>query len=402
MITIKGKHNTALCFTEDIDEEAREQIRRLASDPAYAGCKIRIMPDVHAGKGCTIGTTMTILDKVAPSLVGVDIGCGMYTVRLGKADISLKEFDRAAHALPSGHGTWSEAKNAFDFTRLRCYRDIKKIGAAACSLGTLGGGNHFIELDVDDEGEKYLVVHSGSRFLGAQVAEHYMDVAAALAADRDGYILEREELTRTYKSEGREKELQSALRRLEGEFQTRKNAVNRERSVLFGQALEDYLADVDVTVEFARLNREIMANFLLSSVGVSALEAFHTIHNYIDVEKRILRKGAISAKKGERILIPINMHDGSLLCVGKGNEDWNCSAPHGAGRSMSRAEARHRITLEEYAKSMEGIYTTTVAMNTIDESPMAYKNMRDIMRNIRPTCSIEKRLTPIYNFKAGS
>ncbi len=402
MITIKGKHNTALCFTEDIEYEAREQIRRMASDPVYAGCKIRIMPDVHAGKGCTIGTTMTVGEKVSPSLVGLDIGCGMYTLSLGKVDIDLKEFDRAAHILPSGHGTWSEAREAFDFTQLLCYKDIKRISASACSLGTLGGGNHFIELDVDEEGEKYLVVHSGSRHLGAQVAEHYMDVAAELAADREGYERERDELVHTYKRDGRENEIQGALRRLLSGWETRKNAVNRERATLYGQALEDYLYDLDLTVGFARLNREIIANFLLNAVGVRPIESFHTIHNYIDVRTKILRKGAISAEKGERILIPINMRDGSLICIGKGNDDWNRSAPHGAGRLMSRAEARHRITLEEYAKAMEGIYTTSVGMNTIDESPMAYKSIHDITKNIRPTCSIEKRLTPIYNFKAGT
>ena len=402
MITIKGKHNTALCFTDDVEYEAREQLKRMVNDPVFAGCKIRIMPDVHAGKGCTIGTTMTIGEKVSPSLVGLDIGCGMYTVSLGKVDIDLKAFDRAAHLLPSGHGTWKEARNAFDFTKLLCYQDIKRISATACSLGTLGGGNHFIELDRDDEGEIYLVVHSGSRYLGAQVAEHYLDVAVELAADRDGYFAERQEIARTYKREGRDVQIQSALRKLESAWQTKKNAISRERSVLYGQALKDYLFDLDLTVSFARMNREIIAEFLLEQVGVRPLDSFHTIHNYIDVSTGILRKGAISAEKGERILIPINMRDGSLLCVGKGNEDWNRSAPHGAGRLMSRADARRRITLEEYVKSMEGIYTTSVGMNTIDESPMAYKSIRDITKNIRPTCSVERRLTPIYNFKAGT
>ena len=402
MITVKGKHNTALCFTDDVESTAREQIKSMVNDAAFAGCKIRIMPDVHAGIGCTIGTTMTVEDKVSPSLVGVDIGCGMYTVALGDAEIDLAEFDRAAHELPSGHGIRSEAAEPFDFSRLRCCGDIKRIAYAACSLGTLGGGNHFIELDEDEEGEKYLVVHSGSRYLGAQVAEHYMDVAQDLAADREGYLREREELIRTYKMENKEQQIQPALRKAESAWVTRRNALVREKCLLTGQALEDYLHDLHICVEFAARNREIIAESLLKSVGVRPIEAFHTIHNYIDVERRILRKGAISARKGERILIPINMRDGSLLCLGKGNEDWNESAPHGAGRLLSRAAARRQLTMEEYRKEMQGIYTTSVNMSTIDESPMAYKSMHDILRNIRPTCSVQKKLIPIYNFKAGS
>ena len=402
MIQIKGKHNTAICFTEDVEHEAREQIRYITNDPTYAGCKIRIMPDVHAGKGCTIGTTMTVGERISPSLVGMDIGWGMYTVSLGKAEIDLLAFDRVAHALPSGHGLWHEAQEDFDFTRLVCYKDIKRISHAACSLGTLGGGNHFIELDRDEEGEIYLVVHSGSRYLGAQVAEHYLDVAVDVTADREGYLREREEIVRTYKREGRDGEISGALKRAENAFLTRWNAVSRERATLAGQPLKDYLSDVDICVAFAARNREIIARRLLEGVGITPIEGFHTIHNYIDTASGILRKGAISAKKGERILIPINMRDGSLLCVGKGNEDWNYSAPHGAGRLLSRAAARQRLSLEEYRRQMEGIYTTSVGIATIDESPMAYKSIHDIVRNIRPTCSVVSRLTPIYNFKAGA
>ena len=402
MITVKGKYNTAECFTDDMDFTAREQIKAMTNDPTFSDARIRIMPDVHAGIGCTIGTTMTIGEKVAPSMVGVDIGCGMHVVSLGKVEIDLEAFDRAAHALPSGHGTWQSPTEDFDFSRLLCAKDIKRISYAACSLGTLGGGNHFIELDRDDENEIYLVVHSGSRYLGAQVAEHYIDVAVELAADKPAYLREREELAKSYKRAGREQEIPAALRKLENAWHTKCNALSRERSCVYGEALEDYLHDLDVCVDFARRNREIIAERLLQAVGVRAQDSFHTIHNYIDTEHRILRKGAISAQKGEKVLIPINMRDGSLICIGKGNEDWNYSAPHGAGRLLSRANARRQLTMEEYRKAMEGIYTTSVNMSTIDESPMAYKSIHDITRNIRPTCTIVNRLYPIYNFKAGN
>ena len=402
MITIKGKYNSAECYTDDIEYTAREQIKAMTNDPTFEGCKIRIMPDVHAGVGCTIGTTMTIGEKVAPSMVGVDIGCGMYTVALGEVDIDLEAFDRAAHALPSGHGTRSEPVEPFDVSRLVCNKDIKRVAYAACSLGTLGGGNHFIELDKDEAGETYLVVHSGSRNLGAQVAEHYMDVAVDLALDKPSHMREREELVRTLKREKRDGQIQASLRKLDDNWNAKRNTVSRERSCVYGQALEDYLHDLDVCIDFARRNREIIAESLLTAVGLRPVEEFHTVHNYIDTEMGVLRKGAISARKGERILIPINMRDGALICIGKGNEDWNSSAPHGAGRLMSRANARRQLTLEEYRKEMRGIYTTSVGMNTIDESPMAYKSIHDILRNIRPTCTVVNRLKPIYNFKAGN
>ena len=402
MITIKGKHNVAECFTDTMDPLAREQIQAMTNSRDFTGSKIRIMPDVHAGKGCTIGTTMTVTDKVAPSMVGVDIGCGMYAVSLGDVQIDLAEFDRAAHGLPSGLNVWNRPYEAFDFTRLICYDRLKKELHTACTLGTLGGGNHFIELDRDDEDNVYLVIHSGSRYLGAQVAEIYTDVAVDLAADKAGYLAERAETIRTLKQEGKEQQIQSTTKRLDREFETRRNAVKRESALLYGQALEDYLADVDVCIEFARRNREIIAKHLLDAVGLKAIESFHTIHNYIDHENRVLRKGAISARKGERVLIPINMRDGSLICIGKGNEDWNCSAPHGAGRLLSRSKARGTLSMDAYRKAMEGIYSTTVNPSTLDESPMAYKDMRDILKNIRPTCSVERRLYPIYNFKAGN
>lgn len=403
MITVKGKYNIAECFTDEIEHTAREQIKMMVNDPTFAGSKIRIMPDVHAGIGCTIGTTMTVGEKVSPSMVGVDIGCGMYAVALGEAEVDLESLDRVVHSLPSGHGVWQgETSASFDFTRLLCYKEIKRISYAACSLGTLGGGNHFIEMDRDEEGEFYLVIHSGRRYLGAQVAEHYIDVAMDQTADKEGYLREKQTIIRDYKREGKDAEISSALKKAESAWLCRRNAASRERSYLCGQALEDYLHDLDVCVEFAARNREIMADYILRKMALQPKDAFHTIHNYIDVKHRILRKGAISAEKGERVLIPINMRDGSFICVGKGNEDWNRSAPHGAGRLLSRANARRQLSLEEYRREMRGIYTTSVGMNTIDESPMAYKSVHDITRNIRPTCTIVKRLTPIYNFKAGN
>ena len=401
-MTVKGKHNTAICYTDELEHTAHEQIKGMVNDPTFAGSKIRIMPDVHAGMGCTIGTTMTVTDKIAPSMVGVDIGCGMYAVSLGDAEIDLAAFDEAAHALPSGRGVWNDPIADFDFTRLRCHKEIKRLSYSACSLGTLGGGNHFIELDRDEEGLVYLVIHSGSRYLGGQVAEHYIDVAMDITADREGYLREREETIRTFKKTGKEQQIQPTLRKLESAWVTRRNTLPRDRSCVSGQALEDYLHDVDVCVDFAKRSRELMASFLLEKVGITPKDAFHTIHNYIDVEHRILRKGAISAQKGERVLIPINMRDGSLICIGKGDPDWNYSAPHGAGRLYSRAGARARLTLEEYKKEMRGIYSTSVNLSTIDESPMAYKSLHDIVRNIRPTCTIVNRLTPIYNFKASN
>lgn len=402
MITIKGKHNVAECFTDTLDPLAREQIQAMANSRDFAGSKIRIMPDVHAGKGCTIGTTMTVTDKVAPSMVGVDIGCGMYVAELGKVEVDFETFDKAAHALPSGLAHWPSPQEAFDLTRLACYSGIKKEGHIACTLGTLGGGNHFIELDRDDDDNIYLVIHSGSRYLGAQVAEHYTDVAVDLAAGRQEYLVAREETIRTLKREGKDKQIQSTLKRLTNEFETRRGQVRRETALLYGEPLEAYLEDVAVCIDFARRNRELIAEHLLKAVGLTPTGSFHTIHNYIDVETRILRKGAISAEKGERVLIPINMADGSLICIGKGNEDWNRSAPHGAGRLLSRSKARGTLTMEAYRKAMEGIYSTTINPSTLDESPMAYKDIHEIMRNIRPTCSVERRLYPIYNFKAGN
>lgn len=401
MIEIIGKFNTAICYTNELEPTAYSQIETVCNEQAFENSKIRIMPDVHAGKGCTIGTTMTIVDKVVPNMVGVDIGCGMYTVNLGKVDIDLATFDEAAHSIPCGRNVWEGRQERFDLTQLRCYRNLKDTKRLERSLGTLGGGNHFIEIDVDEDGNKYLIVHSGSRNLGTQVAEYYQGIAIDLNLGKEEYFKKREEIIRTYKEQGRRSEIQATLKLMEKEWEAKEPTIPRELCFLYGSFMEDYLHDIRICQEFAQRNREKMAEILLQKTGLVAVEAFQTIHNYIDVDELILRKGSVSAKAGEKLLIPINMRDGSLICIGKGNADWNYSAPHGAGRLMSRSAAFERLTMEEYEKQMEGIYTTCVNTATLDESPMAYKNMDEIVANIEPTAEIVAHIKPIYNFKAA-
>ena len=401
MIEIVGKFNTAICYTDTLEPTAYSQIETVCNEEAFANSKIRIMPDVHAGKGCTIGTTMTIVDKVVPNMVGVDIGCGMYTVNLGKVEIDLEKFDEAAHYIPCGRNVWEGRQERFDLTRLRCYRNLKDTKRLERSLGTLGGGNHFIEIDADEEGNKYLIIHSGSRNLGTQVAEYYQGIAIDLNLGKEEYFKKREEIIRTYKEQGRRSEIQSTLKQMEKEWEAKEPTIPRELCFLYGSFMEDYLHDINICQEFAKRNREKMAEILLGKTGLCDLGSFQTIHNYIDVNEKILRKGSVSAKSGEKLLIPINMRDGSLICVGKGNDEWNQSAPHGAGRLMSRTAAFERLTMEEYEKQMAGIYTTCVNSATLDESPMAYKNMDEIVANIEPTAEIIAHIKPIYNFKAA-
>ena len=400
MIEITGKFNTARVFATTVDDIAREQIRVVCDTEAFASSKIRIMPDVHAGKGCTIGTTMTIIDKIVPSMVGVDIGCGMYTVYLGKIDIDFEKLDEAAHCIPCGREVWDGRIERFDLTELRCYRNLKHAPRLERSLGTLGGGNHFIEVDADDEGGKYLVIHSGSRNLGTQVAEFYQQLAVDLNAGKEDYYRKREEIIRTYKEQGRRTEIQETIKALEREYKAKEPALPRNLCYLYDSFMEDYLHDVDICQKFAERNRAKMAEIILERCGWTAVESFQTIHNYIDVSEMILRKGSVSAKAGEKLLIPINMRDGSLICIGRGNEDWNFSAPHGAGRLMSRSAAFERLTMAEYEREMAGIYSTCVTPDTLDESPMAYKSIDEIVENIEPTAEIIRRIKPIYNFKA--
>ena len=396
---IKGKVNTAVCFARVIEEEAIEQIRRMCDYEITRGSRIRIMPDVHAGKGCTIGTTMTIIDKAVPNVVGVDIGCGMYTVKLGKADIDFEKVDEACHIIPSGFDTWDRVMWPFDLTELRCYRELKDAKRLNRSLGTLGGGNHFIEIDEAADGTKYLVIHSGSRNLGTQVAMFYQHLAIDLNHGKEEYLAKREQIIEEYKAAGRKSEIQAALNDLK--WEKRDSDVPDDLCYLYGKYLDDYLHDVEICQAFARLSREKMAEVILEHTGLKAQEAFHTIHNYIDTDEMILRKGAIAAHEDELVLIPINMRDGSVLATGKGNPEWNYSAPHGAGRIMSRSKAKDAIGLDEYRKAMEGIYTTSVSAETLDEAPMAYKSLGDIIDVIEESVNVIEVLKPVFNYKAG-
>ena len=399
MLEIKGKVNTAICYAKVIEDEAVEQIRRMCDYDFTEGSRIRIMPDVHAGAGCTIGTTMTVRDKAVPNIVGVDIGCGMYTVRLAEREINLEKLDEAAHFIPSGMNVWEGRQEHFDLTELRSYRALKDTRRLERSLGTLGRGNHFIEVDSAADGTKYLVVHSGSRNLGKQVAEHYQRLAIDLSKGKDEYFAKRDALIAEYKAAGRKAEIQEALKQLK--WNSRESEIPEDLCFVYGQYLEDYLFDVEICQSFARRSRELMAEILLQRSGLTALDAFHTIHNYIDTNEMILRKGAIAAHTGEKVLIPINMRDGSVLAVGKGNPEWNFSAPHGAGRIMSRTAAKANLDMEEYRREMAGIYTTSVSEATIDEAPMAYKSLEDIIGVISDSVDVIEVLKPIYNFKAG-
>lgn len=398
MLEIKGKVNTAICYAKIVEDEAIDQIRRMCDYEFTEGSKIRIMPDVHAGKGCTIGTTMTVKDKVVPNVVGVDIGCGMYTVNLGIVDIDFEKLDAAAHYIPSGLDVWEGRQERFDLQQLRCYRELRDTKRLERSLGTLGGGNHFIEIDMAADGTKYLVVHTGSRNLGKQVAEIYQRMAIELAKGKEEYFKKREEIISTYKAEGRRKDIQAALKAIE--WTEKESAIPDDLCFLYGQYFDDYMHDVEICQQFALRNREKIAEILLERAGLTGTDGFHTIHNYIDTKEMILRKGAIAAHKDEKILIPINMRDGSVLAVGKGNPEWNYSAPHGAGRLMSRTKAKSELDLEEYKKEMQGVYTTSVSINTLDEAPMAYKSLEDIIDVIRDSVDIIDIMKPIYNFKA--
>ncbi|MFV0239697.1 MAG: RtcB family protein [Lacrimispora sphenoides] len=395
MIELQGKYNTAKVFTDNIEQEAISQIINLLNQEFVRGSQIRIMPDTHAGAGCTIGTTMTITNKVVPNLVGVDIGCGMETVLLKDAHVELQQLDKVIHEhIPAGFAARSKPHPFMadiNFAELRCAGHVN-LNRAELSMGTLGGGNHFIELDRSDDNRFYLVVHSGSRSLGKQVAEFYQKAAIKHLEKRrnDGGALIAE-----LKVQGREAEFESKLRELE------LLKVDKNLAFVEGQLLDDYIHDMALTQHYAALNRRAIVKEIVKHMKFKVEDSFTTIHNYIEPKSMILRKGAISAKMGERVLIPINMRDGSLICVGKGNPDWNQSAPHGAGRLMSRSSAKECITLSQFKASMKGIYSSTVNKSTIDESPFAYKPMDEIISNIADTAEIEKIIKPVYNFKAA-
>ncbi|MBR3318017.1 MAG: RtcB family protein [Atopobiaceae bacterium] len=399
MFTIEGRYETASCFATNIEPGAIEQIRAMCDQPFTAGAHVRIMPDAHAGAGCTIGTTMHVVNKAVPNIVGVDIGCGMYTVDVGRRDIDLPAFDEACHAIPSGFSVWDGRKERFDLTELRCYRQLRDTRRLERSLGTLGGGNHFIEIDEASDGTKYVVIHSGSRNLGLQVASYYQKLAVELHQDKEEYFQRRDEIIASYKASGRRREIQAALRRLK--WQEREPDAPKDLCWLYGSYLEDYLHDIAICQRFARRNRELMAEELVRRTGIADRDAFHTIHNYIDVDEMILRKGAIAAHENELVLIPLNMRDGSVLARGKGNPEWNFSAPHGAGRVMSRTAAREQLSLDEYREQMAGVYTTSVSAATLDEAPGAYKSADDIIGPIAESVNVVDRLRPVYNFKAS-
>ncbi len=395
---IIGKQNEAIVYGDNIEDSAIEQIQILCNQAFASGSKIRIMPDVHTGAGCTIGMTMTITDKVVPNIVGVDIGCGMYTVCLGKIDIDFEKLDTIVHGIPSGKNVWEGRQKKFDLTILNCYRNLKDTKRIAKSIGTLGGGNHFIEIEKTQQDVKYMIIHTGSRNLGKQVANYYQDMAIDLQKGKQEYFQKKDEMIAQYKAEGRRKELQQALKTIV--WTQKKLEIPEELCFLYGEYMEQYLHDIAICQQFAKENRELIAQKIMGAMSWEPQEVFHTIHNYIDVEENIVRKGAISAKKGEKVLIPINMKDGSILAIGKGNAEWNYSAPHGAGRLYSRSQAKEQFTLQQYQKEMEGVYSTCVTEKTLDESPMAYKKLEDIVNAVQQTVDVVEVMKPIYNFKA--
>ena len=388
-------------FTENIEQQAMEQIELLLEQEAFKDSKVRIMPDVHAGKGCVIGFTGDLGEKVIPNIVGVDIGCGMFCVNLGNIEIDFQKLDAFINNnIPSGMNVNKNKVADFDITKLYCYSSLRNYQWIENSIGSLGGGNHFIEIDVDEEGNKYLVIHSGSRNLGTQVANYYQDLANQICNYQLlDYQRKREEVLKSYKELGKEQEIQSTLVALRRELG--KNKIPYDLAYLEGEQREFYLHDMKLCQEFACLNRYTMAKIIADYMEWDITGYFESVHNYIAFDDNIVRKGAISAKKDEQVIIPINMRDGCIVGIGKGNLDWNNSAPHGAGRIMSRAKARETVDLEEYKKAMKDIYTTSVTEETKDEAPFVYKPLEEILDRILPTVEVKKIIKPVYNFKAS-
>ncbi|MDE6995659.1 MAG: RtcB family protein [Lachnospiraceae bacterium] len=399
MIEVTGRFNSAKIYTDVVDEASISQVIALCNQEFSAGSRIRLMPDIHAGAGCTIGTTMTITDKVVPNLVGVDIGCGMETIRVRETHLEMQKLDKLIYEkIPSGFKIRDKAHRyagQVDLEDLFCAKHVDLLRAEK-SVGTLGGGNHFIEVDRDEEGNLYVVVHSGSRHLGKEVASYYQEEGFKILNRTDDKSIQL--VIQELKAAGRQKEIQKELKRLKNLKQTE---IPRQLAYVSGELFEQYIHDMKLVQRFAALNRQAMIDEIVKGMKLHVEEQFTTVHNYIDTDSMILRKGAVSAKAGEQLLIPINMRDGSLICVGKGNEDWNCSAPHGAGRLMSRAQAKQSFTVSDFKKQMSEVYTTSVNSSTLDECPMAYKDMSDIVENIGPTAEIVKIINPVYNFKAG-
>lgn len=384
--------NEILIFAETIEPEAFEQIRKLCDFEPYQKAKIRIMPDVHVGKGCTIGMTMVIADKITPNLVGVDIGCGVLTVKLRNREVDFARLDKVIRSkIPHGSDVHEKPGNEFDFSHLRC-RNFVDLAKAQLSIGTLGGGNHFIEVGRSEQsGDNFLIIHSGSRKLGGEVCRHYQEKAFRNMTETAGM---KEAIIQQLKAKGRKREIEAELKRNRG------TVADKELAYLMGRDFADYMNDMAIVQRFASLNRRTMADVILREMGLNEIQRFETIHNYIDFKRMILRKGAVSAEKGELLLIPINMCDGSLLCVGKGNEEWNYSAPHGAGRLMSRSKAKETISMNEYISLMKDVYSTSVVHKTLDEAPQAYKSIDEIRSLIVDTVDILSVIKPLYNFKA--
>lgn len=385
--------NVVKVFAETFEGEAYSQVARMAEYGPYRKSRIRIMPDAHAGKGCVVGTTMTLDGAVTPNLVGVDIGCGMLAAYLTAGDIDLERLDGVIRKyVPSGFAVHEKPVGEFGLDALYCYPAIRdKAFYMQQSLGTLGGGNHFIEVNRTADGQSVIVIHSGSRNLGVQVCNYYQKLAVG-DMEKDGSA---DRLIARLKAEGREKEIQSELKKLKHDM------ADRELAHLSGIHFREYLHDMDIVQRYASMNRHLILDSICKNMGIFTWDYIETVHNYIDVGNMILRKGAVSAQRGERLIIPMNMRDGSLICVGKGNGDWNFSAPHGAGRLMSRSRAKECLAMDDFRKSMEGIYTTSVCEDTIDESPMAYKPMDEIVRLIGDTVEIIDTIRPVYNFKAA-
>ena len=378
-------------FAKTIENEALSQIINLCNNDAYSNNKIRVMPDCHAGKGCTIGTTIQLTDKVTPNLVGVDISCSILVCHILQKDINLEKLDEIINKyIPSGFSIHEKALTDFNLRGLKCYNVVDN-DMALRSIGSLGGGNHFIEIDKDDDGNNYLVIHSGSRNLGVRVCKYYQELAISKLSDNSELV---KETIQRLKNDNRTSEICSELSKLS------KNKVDKDLAYVEGDDFNDYIHDMKIIQNYAHENRLMIADIIKEYMNFTYIDCFETLHNYIDTDNMILRKGAVSAQLGERMIIPMNMRDGSLICIGKGKEDWNYSAPHGAGRIMSRSKAKKNIEIDEFKESMNGIYSTSVCNSTIDESPMAYKPMGEIIECIKDTVDIIKIIKPIYNFKA--
>ena len=396
-------------FTTNIEDKALEQVNLLLEQEAFKDCKVRIMPDVHAGAGCVIGFTANLGDKVIPNVVGVDIGCGVICVKLGDIDLDLKKLDLIIRDnIPSGLNVRERPIQSFDFSKLRCFNELKNVEWLENSLGTLGGGNHFIEIDTNEHGQKFLIIHSGSRNLGKQVCEIYQDKAIKHCSFEKEMKAEIDAFIQECKENGNTKQIASGIAEIKAKYKN-KLKLPKDLCYIEGQDREDYLNDMEICQDFANKNRLCIAVWILKNYfendlilhGKTSFKSFQCVHNYIDFRDNIVRKGSISAYKGEPLLIPINMRDGVILGRGKGNADWNYSAPHGAGRIMSRNQAKEQLSIEAYKESMDGIYTTSVNLETIDEAPMVYKPLDEIVKNIGDSVEIDDILKPIYNFKAS-